>query len=270
MILPWRNIVPILKEYGANYVSFARHKNVRCISHLHPMFEIVCVTKGRVKMTVDGKERNIQEGQATIILPLQSHSFEEGADSECMVCVFTENFAESFCDKVGDSVPEEPVCELGQSTLCYVNEVFSEDENIDRLVAQSILFPLCKEIYEKCSFFATVHHRDNAFIKAAEYTAEHFSEISGISEAAKAIGVNSAYLSRVFKQNSGHDYTYWLNCLKCSYAAQMLVHRYPELNISEIALAVGFGSIRSFNRVFREIFKMTPKEYIKQKKLFSL
>jgi hypothetical protein len=33
MILPWRNIVPILKEYGANYVSFAGHKNVRCISH---------------------------------------------------------------------------------------------------------------------------------------------------------------------------------------------------------------------------------------------
>ncbi len=260
----------IIADFGVDYFSFARHKNVTCISHLHTSLEIVCVTKGCVKMTVNGKGRIIGAGQATIIMPLETHSFEEGSDSECMVCVFASNLVENFYEKICNSIPGKPICELEKSTLGYIDANFPEEGECDILKAQSILIPLCENLYEKCSFSHFGLRRESAFLKAVEYTASNFTEISGLSDAAEHLGVNSAYLSRIFKQNSRSDYTDYLNSLKCSYAARLLIRRYPELNISEIALASGFGSIRSFNRVFAEFFSMTPKEYVKQKKLFSL
>ncbi len=257
-------------DFGLYYTSFARHKNVTCISHLHTSLEVVCVTKGCVKMTVNGKGRSIGEGQATIIMPLEVHSFDEGENSECLVCVFSRNLVESFFDKVCNSIPQKPVCLLGKSTLDYVCDKFPDGENGEILKAQAVLLTLCEEIYEKCEFSATESRQETVFLKAVEYTAENFTEIPGLSSVAEQLGVNSAYLSRVFKENSRQDYTDYLNLLKCSYAARLLIRSYPELNISQIALTSGFGSIRSFNRVFCGVFSMTPREYIKQKKLFSL
>lgn len=259
-----------LSDFSLDYISFARHKNVTCISHLHTSFEIVCVTKGCVKMTVDGDVRSIPEGYATIIMPLQTHSFEESESSECMVCVFSGTLIESFYKKIKKGIPRNPVCQLDKSTLDYVNDNFPDGIECDMLMAQSILFPLCEKMYENCDFFETDGRQETVFLKAVEYTAEKFTEISGLSDVARHLDVNSAYLSRVFRQNSQYDYTGYLNALKSSYAARLLIRKYPVMNISQIAFSSGFGSIRSFNRVFSETFGMTPKEYIKQKKLFSL
>ncbi|MBO5105479.1 MAG: helix-turn-helix transcriptional regulator [Clostridia bacterium] len=52
-----------------------------------------------------------------------------------------------------------------------------------------------------------------------------------------------------------------LNQMRCSQAAMMI--RREHKTISEIAYATGFGSIRSFNRAFMEVYKTTPNEFRK-------
>ena len=260
----------LFDDLDEEYVSFERHKNVSCISHLHTCFEIVCVTKGKVDVVANGENFCICAGQAMIIMPLDVHNYEYKSDSECMICVFSRNFAESFCEKISRCRPEKPIVDLEESTFLYVDKKFPDVGCDDRLKAQSVLLPLCEEIYKKCSFASHSESENSLFLKVVDYTSENFLEISGISDVARALRANSSYLSRTFKNISGNDYTHYLNGLKCSYAARLLGRKYPELNISQIAFASGFGTIRSFNRVFSCEFGMTPKEYLKQKKLLSV
>ena len=251
-----------------NYVSLAKHKNVRCILHLHQSFEIVCANEGVVKMTVGGKPRLIETGQATVIMPLEAHSFDENGENECMVFVFSENLAADFCEKVTGSVPQRSVCTLDKTVFDYVcTSFFDTESRSDMLSVRSLLYPICAELYKKCGFVKQNTVKNSTYYKAIEYTVANFLEISSLSDTARALGVNSSYLSRIFKQNSITDYTRYLNTLKCSCAAKLLDSKYPEYNISEIAMQSGFGSIRSFNRSFKENFFVTPKEYIKQKGL---
>lgn len=260
-----------MNDYCGDYISLARHKNVSCRAHLHPNFEIVCVNKGTVKMTVNGNVRTIKEGQATVIMPIERHSFDKSdEESECMVIVFGNNCIQSFYKSVRNQIPKNPVCTLDAAVFSYIASVFPQDENYSFLKAQAILYPLCEQIYHKCGFLPAEISCESVFLLMTDYTSEHFSEITSLSDIAGQLKFNSAYLSRVFKQNSGYDYTYYLNSLKCSHAARLLIRNYPEMNITQIAYSSGFGSIRSFNRVFYEVFNTTPKEYMKQKRLFSL
>lgn len=64
-----------------------------------------------------------------------------------------------------------------------------------------------------------------------------------------------------FKKRFGMTFTDYLNNIRIKNALDIL--RNPDLNISEIAHFVGFGSLVHFERVFREIHGMSPREYRK-------
>ena len=53
-------------------------------------------------------------------------------------------------------------------------------------------------------------------------------------------------------------FTKYLNLIKVSSAVRLINER--ELKITDIAYKCGFGTIRSFNRVFKEVTGYAPKE----------
>ena len=49
--------------------------------------------------------------------------------------------------------------------------------------------------------------------------------------------------------------------LRVNYACDLLE---TNSSVTEVAMASGFSSIRTFNRVFLRVMGMTPREYLKQ------
>jgi len=98
-------------------------------------------------------------------------------------------------------------------------------------------------------------------LEIIKYINEHYAEEElELTSVAKAIGIHHVYLSRMFSDNAGMGFLKYLSLLKVGKAAEKLLSE-PEKNISEIALSCGFGSIRSFNRQFYDIFGTTPTEH---------
>ena len=54
-------------------------------------------------------------------------------------------------------------------------------------------------------------------------------------------------------------FTTCVNVVKCSNALHLIKDNTTD-TIAEIAYKSGFGSIRNFNREFKKIYKVTPKE----------
>jgi AraC-like DNA-binding protein len=79
------------------------------------------------------------------------------------------------------------------------------------------------------------------------------------SEAARLCGMSPQAFCRFFLQSTGRVFSRYVNEVRVARAAGALLH--TESSISEIAFAVGFGNLGNFNRRFREIAGVTPREY---------
>ena len=88
----------------------------------------------------------------------------------------------------------------------------------------------------------------------------HATEKITREEVAKAAGIHPTTLSNFFSKYSYSNFNTLLNQMRCSYAISAM-RRDKKLSFSEIAYASGFGSIRSFNRAFLELYNMTPTEF---------
>ena len=92
-----------------------------------------------------------------------------------------------------------------------------------------------------------------------QYIEQHYSqEISRETLAEKAF-VSPSYLSTLFRQCMGMNFSDYLNRVRIRNACEIL--RRETCKIYEVALSVGFNDERYFSQVFKKIEGLTPAEY---------
>ena len=74
------------------------------------------------------------------------------------------------------------------------------------------------------------------------------------------MGLSEPYFSRFFRKISGMTFSKYLNTVRLEHAIRMLQEHPRRLSVTEIASRCGFETIRHFNRVFRDITGMSPRE----------
>ncbi len=79
-----------------------------------------------------------------------------------------------------------------------------------------------------------------------------------------AVGMNHDYMSRLFYKHTGKKVNEYINHLRIADAARQLKESNNSKRVIDIALAVGFESLSTFNRAFKAVFKITPTEYKKK------
>ena len=91
------------------------------------------------------------------------------------------------------------------------------------------------------------------------YIAKHFKEQVSLESMAKDLGISKFTLSRVFSGTFHRNFNQYLNEQRLNYICVHL--ECTDKSITDIWLDAGFDSQRTFNRGFRERYRMTPREY---------
>ena len=94
---------------------------------------------------------------------------------------------------------------------------------------------------------------------AVEYVAKNFREEIFLDKMALDLGVSKYVLSRLFAKTFHCNFNKYVNGVRLNYAISALEN--TKESITAICLDAGFESQRTFNRVFKERYKMTPREY---------
>ena len=97
------------------------------------------------------------------------------------------------------------------------------------------------------------------FLDVCSYISDHCDKKLTLADVAAYSGYSKFHFARMFKAYSGmsfYDFFLRQRMLLCE---QLLSD--PALSITEVALRSGFGSIATFNRIFKQYKKMTPSEY---------
>ena len=94
---------------------------------------------------------------------------------------------------------------------------------------------------------------------ALSYIKTNYASNITLSDVAEAVLVSSSYLSLIFKQETGVNFSNYLSNYRIEQAKKMLIS--SNKKIYEIANDVGFSSPYYFSKVFKEVNGLTCKEY---------
>lgn len=93
------------------------------------------------------------------------------------------------------------------------------------------------------------------------YISEHSSEDISEAQVASEIGLSQYYFSKLFNEYTEMSFPDYLSGIRVQNAINLLINE--KLSITECAFMAGFQSTTRFNKVFRDITGMTPREYRK-------
>ena len=85
---------------------------------------------------------------------------------------------------------------------------------------------------------------------------------AGLDEILEPFHFSKSHLCRQFRQYTGYTMTEYLNQIRLQQAAFQL--QYTDNTISSICNNVGLSSASYFNKLFKQVYGVTPKEFRKE------
>lgn len=95
--------------------------------------------------------------------------------------------------------------------------------------------------------------------KCIDYIYEHLHTRITVEQLAELTGISPSYLSRLFKKETGHSISEYVQSCKIETAQNMLI--YSEHSPAQIAAILAFPSQSYFNEVFKKRTGLTPLKY---------
>lgn len=252
--------------YEATYDKFMIRKKIsRHISpHLHHALEIVYVTQGTLEFGMAQELYHMEEGDLAIVFSDVIHHYQvfgEGTNKAWYMIVPLRMCA-AFQEEVQKKCPSNPVIKkkyVHEDVVRAIEALSHQRGNKEVLFQGYIQIILAHTIPRyKLVSKESIGPRDLVY-ETISYIAGHFQEKLTLDKVAGKMGVGRYALSRVFSGTFHSNFNQYVNEFRLNYATSLLEN--TSRTITEICYASGFDSQRTFNRAFKQKYRMTPREY---------
>ena len=266
------------------FVTYIEHSSLRVWysetpwhfeNHSHSAVEIIVPLKGEVIYTVDDSTYRVQSNEVLIVPPNRIHSLTMHEGSARYLLLFepdnifgmrdmqlVEDMLHTPLYLTGQSEAQESIrALLLQTVSCYERREF---------MWNSLCYSYLLQMYARLGQFNMSREQrqielrsqriDPEIVDSARlFIDQNYMRDITLGDVSSFTGFSKCYFSRVFKQQLGLSFSEYLRRKRVSMAEELLIHsRQP---IQEIAMRAGFGSVATFNRVFRDARNCTPSRY---------
>lgn len=255
-----------LLHQGKQNLRLWRRENLDYPVHLHDAVEIALVLRGESVVLYENKKLPLSAGEIFVAFPNRIHGYEQSRSVEALLLMVPREIClSSFPPSLWRSHPEHPVLTeedyAKTGLLSLMEQAFSDWSTAPRPVREGYAAVLLGKILSKISLKEEKENFSSALSEILRYINDHYREPLTRRSVAEAVGYNESYLSHLFSEYLNQSFSDYLLHLRLSDAVSLL--RSTSENISTIALSLGFGSIRSFNRAFLKAMKVSPRAYRK-------
>ena len=244
-------------------------------THDHSAVEILLTLEGMVTYTIEDKIYQVRKGEILIVPPDTLHSLSMGEGSSRYLFLFESDAIMAMRDL--------------KAMASYFHKPFHLRDGSDAHVRIRELLLRAREAYEKREMmwntmcyscilrvYATLGQRylsgikprtgdnmrnmDSEGINAVmTYINNHYREELSLEDVARFAGFSRYYFSRSFKRQTGYSFKDYLCQKRLQVAMDLLIR--TNRSMRDVAIESGFGSVATFNRVFREKKGCTPTQY---------
>ncbi|MBQ9807151.1 MAG: helix-turn-helix transcriptional regulator [Clostridia bacterium] len=243
---------------SAEHATIEIRQNFNFPLHFHDSFEFITVVDGELTVSVDKSIYTVTPQNALLIFPNQVHSLQTHSYSHHILCIFPARMVKVFFNTTGGKLPTSA---LFFPDRFYVDQLFALGENASLTHTQEkgLLYSLCAEFEKKAKYEQTAHHSETLLRQIFSFVESNFDKDCSLTALSRHTSYHEMYLSRYFKQCTGITYTHHVNHYRVNEAMHMI--RNENKKLTDIAFACGFGSVRNFNRKFKEVVGVTPNEF---------
>ncbi len=235
--------------------------------HLHGQIELLYVESGAIEVEASGHSRILESGDFAVIFPNTVHSYgkmEGRLPGRSIVVICSLELTGEFFKRLTSYSPEKPFLTADQLhpnvslAMLELEKECREGRNLNAcralvLLILSRILPVITLMKNRdISNYDLTYH-------IVSYVAEHFQEPLTLTKLAKHLNVSKFYLSRVFSAKLKTNFNQYLNHIRANYAQALI--QSTNYTLTRISVDSGFESQRTFNRVFKEIFGVSPSEY---------
>ena len=243
--------------------------------HDHSAVEILLTLEGSVTYTVDDIVYQVRKGEVLIIPPDMQHALSMGEESSRYLFLFepegilsmrdiktlTPYFHRPFHLRDG-SEAHVRIREL----LLKLKDVYEKRELMWNTVCYSYLLQVYAMLGQR--YLNGVRNRipDGGRIVESEvitasmtYINNHYKQDLSLEDVAEFAGFSRYYFSRSFKKQTGYSFKDYLCEKRLQVATDLLIR--TDKSMKDVAAESGFGSVATFNRVFREKKGCTPTQF---------
>lgn len=241
-------------------VWVGKYQNLKNISHWHFDHELVACQTGRAVISLDQNQYVITKGQCVFIRGQSIHSILSDENTVLYVALFSEKLLHRI---TANYCLESPLFNdvfniaetLEKIRMTDFERGLFYDESCNNLMQKLIIEIFSRlEIKKEAVFSSKVTKQYKNLLYDIDKEIENYT----FEKAVDYMHMSEAYFSRFFKKISGMNFSQYLNYIRVNKAIDLI--RENEMSMTEISSACGFNTIRSFNRVFRQITGYSPKQ----------
>ena len=242
--------------------------------HCHSAVEIILPDRGESVYQLQEETYRVQAGEILVLPPDCMHSLTETPDTLRHLLLFEPAPLLNLRDMPSiEPMMQQPIYLSGgteiqskaRKLLDQVIACYDQREPLWNTECYSYLLQLYTLLGRHYLDTTGARHLSQHSIEPAimnsaiTYINEHYMEEMSLEDAALFAGFSKYYFSRMFKRFSGISFLDYLTRKRLNAATELLVH--TDQPIQEIARSSGFGSIATFNRIFRDHKSCTPSQY---------
>lgn len=234
--------------------------------HLHKSLECVYITEGTLELGICQELYHMEKGGFAIVFPDLIHHYQVFCPqkSTAVYLLASPALSGTFLPTLQQSCPADPIIkkdylhpDIPYAINSLLNDSFSSNAAVLHQAFMQIILARslsCFQLVEKSSAGSS-----DIIYRTVSYIAAHYKEPVTLTGMAHDLGCSPYALSRVFSKTFHCNFNQYLNMVRLDYACALL--RHTSHPIMEILLESGFDSQRTFNRVFRDCYRMSPREY---------
>lgn len=239
-------------------------RNDQFTPHFHNSIELMYVVEGTLLATLDGEEHTVGADTMAICSSYTIHSYETPASSYSIVAIIPMSAVPSARQLLHKRAFARPMCpDDERRTLRGLMAMMTQNAE-NPLVMKGLCYTLLGLIIKRVGLVETRSNARTAFIREVmDYLQAHHAEPLCADGVASYFGYSRSRFSHLFNSHLGCSLSEFLRAVRCQHAAQLL--KETDMAVSDVAMAVGFESLRTFFRSFKNQYEMTPSRYAKSK-----
>lgn len=256
-------------------------------AHRHDYLEFSYVVNGRGAESINDVKHTMTPGTFTFVLPYQVHEIftDPGEHLILFNCSFSMDLLmepgndQGLSGLFNDTNTLPGYVQLSgqdQQQMSALIEDMYKEYNANERYRQTLLKARLKEILVRFDRYRWKHAgqaetMDISPLSGAKtspsvwpiihYIHRNYQEDLALSDLATRFTMSVSRISEVIKQTTGQTFVHFLHDLRLRHACSLLVS--TDMSVTEIALEVGYGSYKTFSRIFRESKGIVPKDYRK-------
>jgi len=269
---------------GASWAMLNRRLDdgIPFLWHYHPEFELTLTLNSRGQRYIGEDVSNYDDGDLVLLGPNLPHTWcsAEKLDADqphiALVMWFTEGWGASIVETLAEMKPLASMLQRAGRGIVFSREAAEQARPLIESIPPLAPVVRLSRLMEVLAFLATdkaaqpiagpaaarrkVESPDRARIeRVLDHLHAHYREKISIGDLANVAALSSSGFHRLFRRHTQLTVTDYVTQLRIGQACALLVN--SERPIAHIADEVGYINLANFNRQFRALKRVTPREF---------